>query len=459
MINYNFGAIMKFLLPKLLTKKTCILLMLLACSQVFSNTIQNGLVLTVAGDDVVTVASIGPVDFSLFQDGVSLGNVGVYTLINGWSIGSVSRTYFANGSELIKMDLNGVEIYTSDIPVNSFSALTIIPSQGALFQGDTTLGAALRANYGEGTNPFISIVALNPGSSIDYTVEGTITVLPPETDLSITKTDGVTTAIPGNSVTYTIVASNDGPLDDPTVTVTDTFPADLTCTYTSVEADGATGNTAAGSGVLAETLNMPSGSSVTYTATCDIDSAATGTLSNTATIAGTIPDSITENNTATDSDTVLTPEADLSIVMTPPPANITTPDTFTYIVDVTNTGPSDATNVFVTDLLSVGYSGVETVGCVEDPTGYPYCTLGNLAPGESASYSLSFSLGSVDGGITNTATVASDAIDGTVANNTGTSVIFGMVRIIPTINQWGLYIIMLLIGLIAFRSMPRVKSN
>jgi hypothetical protein len=35
--------------------------------------------------------------------------------------------------------------------------------------------------------------------------------LTPSADLGITKTDGVTTATPGGSVTYTIVASNAGP--------------------------------------------------------------------------------------------------------------------------------------------------------------------------------------------------------------------------------------------------------
>ncbi len=56
----------------------------------------------------------------------------------------------------------------------------------------------------------------------------------PVADLSITKTDGVTTATSGGSVTYTITASNAGP--DPTTgaTVADTFPASLTCTWTCV---------------------------------------------------------------------------------------------------------------------------------------------------------------------------------------------------------------------------------
>src|SRR6185503_6659429 len=54
-------------------------------------------------------------------------------------------------------------------------------------------------------------------------------------DLSITKTDGVTTATPGGTVTYTITASNAG-FSDTTATVADTFPASLPCTWTCVGA-------------------------------------------------------------------------------------------------------------------------------------------------------------------------------------------------------------------------------
>ncbi len=125
----------------------------------------------------------------------------------------------------------------------------------------------------------------------------------PDADLSITKDDGVTSTIPGGSTTYTIVASNNGSGTDASATVTDTFPAELTCSWTSVASNGATGNTT-GSGDLVDTLSLPPGSYVTYTADCAIDPGATGTLSNTATIAPSVSDPDTTNNSATDTDTV-----------------------------------------------------------------------------------------------------------------------------------------------------------
>ena len=98
-----------------------------------------------------------------------------------------------------------------------------------------------------------------------------------QADLAITKTDGVTTATPGGSVTYTITASNAGPSSATGATVADTFPASLTCTWTCAGSGGGT-CTAAGSGNLNDSVNLPSGGSVTYTASCGISAAAAGTL-------------------------------------------------------------------------------------------------------------------------------------------------------------------------------------
>ena len=101
-------------------------------------------------------------------------------------------------------------------------------------------------------------------------------------------------------------------------TVADTFPALLTGSpYTAVGHGRATGFTASGSGNINDTVNMPVGSTITYTVTGNDQSAGDGTLANTATLRS--PQGITDptpgNNTATDTDT-LTPPADLPITKT-----------------------------------------------------------------------------------------------------------------------------------------------
>ena len=160
----------------------------------------------------------------------------------------------------------------------------------------------------------------------------------------------MTTATPGGSVTYTITASNAGPSNATGATVADTFPASLTCTWTCVGAGGGT-CTASGSGNINDTVNLPAGGSVTYTASCTISAAATGTLTNTATV--TAPAGVTDptpgNNSATDTDT-LARTAPTSRSPRPTASRRATPGgSVTYTITASNAGPSNATGATVAD--------------------------------------------------------------------------------------------------------------
>ena len=160
-------------------------------------------------------------------------------------------------------------------------------------------------------------------------------------NLSITKDDNAATAVPGNTVTYTIVAANAGPYDALGVTVADTFPAALLgCSTTCVASPGASCTAVAVLGNLSDTANLPIGGSVTYTAVCTIATDATGTLANTATVAAPGERSIrtTGDNSATDTDT-LTPEADLSITKTDGVTIATAGGSVTYTIVASNAGP------------------------------------------------------------------------------------------------------------------------
>ena len=127
------------------------------------------------------------------------------------------------------------------------------------------------------------------------------------TDCSVTKTDGVTTAFLGGTVTYTIEVANGGKgiTGTANASLTDDFPAACTTvSYTSVAHGGAFGNTASGSGDIHESsLIMPPDSGVTYTAVCSISGFATGSLSNTVTVLDTQIDINATNDSATDTDT------------------------------------------------------------------------------------------------------------------------------------------------------------
>jgi uncharacterized repeat protein (TIGR01451 family) len=246
-------------------------------------------------------------------------------------------------------------------------------------------------------------------------------------DLSVTKTDGVVTAVPGGSVTYTITASNAGP--DPVTggTVADTFPAILTCTWTCVGAGGGT-CTASGSGNINDTVNLPVGASVTYTATCAVSSSATGTLSNTATVSGgAVGDSNAANNSATDTDT-LTPQANLGITKTDGVTTATAGGSVTYTITASNAGPSNATGATVADTFPASLTCTWTcVGagggtCTASGSGNINGTV-NLPSGGSVTYTASCVVSAAaTGTLSNTATVAVPAgvTDPTPGNNSAT---------------------------------------
>ncbi|MEM1180961.1 MAG: DUF11 domain-containing protein [Acidobacteriota bacterium] len=252
-------------------------------------------------------------------------------------------------------------------------------------------------------------------------------VLIPRADLAITKTDGVTSAVPGESVTYTIIVSNNGPSDDPAATVADAFPSELTCTYTSVAAGGASGNTA-GAGDLAETLSLPAASSVTYTAVCDIDSSATGTLSNTATVTNSVDDTIPANNSATDSDTVLTPESDVAVTKTDGVTSAVPGESLTYTIVASNNGPSDDTAAVLTDalpaeLVSCTFTSVATGGASGNTaagSGDLNETLG-LPVGGEVTYTVECTIDpAATGTLSNTAEIAASTTDNEPTNDSAT---------------------------------------
>ncbi|MDA1177456.1 MAG: carboxypeptidase regulatory-like domain-containing protein [Planctomycetota bacterium] len=130
------------------------------------------------------------------------------------------------------------------------------------------------------------------------------------TDLEITKTDNSTSIQPLQDLTYTIRVSNLGPSDVQGARVVDNFPSSLTnVRYTSAPTGTVTGHTPTGTGNINDTINITTGSALTYTVQATVAATATGTIENTATV--TAPAGISEislsNNSATDSTAIVQP--------------------------------------------------------------------------------------------------------------------------------------------------------
>jgi len=136
-------------------------------------------------------------------------------------------------------------------------------------------------------------------------------------DLSITKTSNQVAVVQGGQVIYTIVVSNAGSGNVTGATVTDTFPDQLSnVQLTSIVPTGGANSslsTGALSGSLSDVVDLPNGSSISYTVIATVVSVGTAGLAvdsivtNPATVASPadFPDNDLSNNTAHDSDIVV----------------------------------------------------------------------------------------------------------------------------------------------------------
>jgi uncharacterized repeat protein (TIGR01451 family) len=249
-------------------------------------------------------------------------------------------------------------------------------------------------------------------------------------DVAITKDNGVDSVVPGTAVTYTITAANIGPEDAPGTSVIDIFPAALlNVNWTCVATGGAT-CTPAGSGDLMDVADIPIGDTVTYTVVGDVDPAAAGTLDNMAEVVlgPGLVDLDPGNNVAMDSDT-LAPTVDLAVTKDDGVTYVLPGDPNTYMITVTNPGPSSAVAAVVEDIFPADFTGV-TWTCVGSGGGI--CTPNGagdimdtvtVPPGGMLEY---MATGTVDPGamgpLVNTATVApaSGVTDTDPGNNSAT---------------------------------------
>ena len=248
----------------------------------------------------------------------------------------------------------------------------------------------------------------------------TSAIAAPITDLGITKTNGTTTIVPGSTTTYTITVTNAGPSNATGATVTDVFAAALTgVTWTCAGAGGGSCGVASGSGNINTTIDVPVGATVTFSASGTIAPDAVGVLVNTATVTPGpgASDPSSANNTDAD---ILTPQVDLAITKAGP-ASVVPGAPLVYSITVTNTGPSNATNVVVNDPTPTGLGFVSNAGDCTTP--FP-CGLGTLLAGATrtitATFTVPIGVSVPNNRIVNTAEVTSTTTDTDASDNTAT---------------------------------------
>jgi uncharacterized repeat protein (TIGR01451 family)/CSLREA domain-containing protein len=243
-------------------------------------------------------------------DNLSIAQVDYYTL----SLTASLPIQFADGVSTVNLTAT-LEGWLSPVAGDIINFTTDLGNLGSLSVPTNGSGQALNTltSLMPGTATITAVAAADPLGA--HTATATAQFIPRQADLSVTKTDGQTSAVPGTNVTYTILAANAGPQDANGASVTDIFPAALSgVTWTCTAAGGAVCPANSSGNINVTITTWPAGGSLTFTATGLINPAATGTLVNTASAAvpaGAV-DPSAGNNSATDTDT-LTPQADLVI--------------------------------------------------------------------------------------------------------------------------------------------------
>lgn len=229
--------------------------------------------------------------------------------------------------------------------------------------------------------PPAGLVELNPADNQATDTDN----LTPRAALSLSKTDGKDTIFPGQATSYSIIVFNNGPSTVNGIRVQDAFPAQLTslswtCSATAGSSCAATG---VQTGNINHQVNLNPGGSATFTVNATVRDDASGTISNSAALDSPI-DPGTNNKTATDTTSII-PQADLELDVSAP-LSVTASAPLTYTLTITNSGPSLASGLTLTQTLPLTATFVSSTPGMPDcqqAANLVVCQLGNLSAGAS----------------------------------------------------------------------------
>jgi uncharacterized repeat protein (TIGR01451 family) len=248
---------------------------------------------------------------------------------------------------------------------------------GTLAVGEST-GFSFRVTVNPGTTgqtiinqPSLTEVGVTSLATVNENIPPSIvTVAAPTGDLSITKTDNVATASIGQVLTYTVVATNNGPDAVVGAVIDDNAPPSLAnVTWTCVPSAGSSCAIGSGTGNITNTVDLLPGGTATITATATVV-VTTGTfVFNLASIKQPVGfvDANTSNNFGIDIDQLVAPTAaEVSVagrVMTSQGFGISSARvTITDSSGTTQTAITNPFGFYRFDAIGVGQTYVVSVG-------------------------------------------------------------------------------------------------
>jgi uncharacterized repeat protein (TIGR01451 family) len=258
----------------------------------------------------------------------------------------------------------------------------------------------------------VTITAETPATSVGNSAS--VTVTPQQADLSLAKTGSNATPNVGDTITFTVTLSNNGPNPATNVTVQDSLPAGLT--FVSSTATSGTYNSTSGAwSVGTVTPGFPQALQIQAIVVSPNPQTNTASISHSDQF-----DPTTGNNSA--SATVTPQQADLAISKVVSNATPNIGDIITFTVTLSNNGPNTATNVTVQDSLPSGLhfiSSTPSQGSYDTTTGV--WTVGTVTTATPATLTLQATVVSSSPQTNTTSISHSDQFDPNTGNNTASA--------------------------------------
>ncbi len=244
-------------------------------------------------------------------------------------------------------------------------------------------------------------------------------------DVSVTKNANPNPIAAGQNLTYLLTALNGGPSRADNVSITDTLPLDVSFVSATPSAGtcgttpGVNVTTTAGNRTVACNLgNIGNGAQQTVSIVVRPNTITRATtITNNVSVATATTETNAGNNTAAANANVNAPSLDLVLNKTESVDPVAVGDNTVYTITVTNSGPSAAENVIVTDTLPASRLRFQSVSsssgsCPTQPAvnaigGTVICNLGYIPNSIVRTITLTMQ-GDAKGVVTNTATVNSD---------------------------------------------------
>ncbi len=338
----------------------------------------------------ITVTNFGPFAASNVVTTDALPPTATFSSASG---GGVANSGVVTWLAITSLASRGMTNYTVTVSA---------PANGSLTNSASATSSTLDPN-----------AANNNGTAASSQV---ITTVAPQADVATTCSGPASVAI-GASFNYSVTVTNLGPSTASNLVVTDVLPP--AAAWVS-----ATGAGVYNSGMVTwPTITaLASGGTTNFTVT--VTAPASGSLTNIVSSSSSVLDPVPSNNngssTAARVVTDIGVQADLMVFKTGPPV-VLAGSNLTYVINVTNAGPSTATNVSVSDFLptNVVYVSASSGGAPASG-GVNWPIISSLPSGGATNFTVTVTA-PARGTFTNSAAATSITPDPNPANNNGTS--------------------------------------